>query len=223
MGKSEQRRHDKARALANADDRRRVALRVLQGCDEVATRELGALAATGVTPTCTAGCSHCCSLEIPMSRPEGEALVEWLSANRTPDELAAIRERLRGWLAWYRTEYPRLVASGLARVEVFFRHAPTCALNVGGLCSAYPVRPVACRNHFVSSPVAECDPATGRGEPDTLLAIPRATHAHVVELRRVVEQQGGDYLASVHLIAEWLAHLLEVEREPWRGAPRLEL
>jgi hypothetical protein len=223
VGKADQRRHDKARALEKADERRRVALRVLQGCDEAATRELAALAAAGVTPTCTAGCAHCCKLEIPMSRPEAEALVGWLGANRTGDELAALRERLRRWLAWYRTDYPRLVASGLARAEVFFRHAPTCALNERGMCGAYPVRPVACRNHFVSSPVAECDPATSTRECDTLLAIPRATHEHVVELRRVVEKQGGDYLASVHLIAEWLAHLLEVEREPWRGAPRLEL
>jgi hypothetical protein len=83
--------------------------------------------------------------------------------------------------------------------------------------------PVTCRNHYVSSPVAECDPATGSGEPDIILSVARATYPHVVELRRVVESQGGDYLASIHLISEWLVHLLEVEREPWQGAPRLSL
>jgi hypothetical protein len=62
-----------------------------------------------------------------------------------------------------------------------------------------------------------CDPATSTREPDEMLDIPRATQPYVVELRRVVERQGGDYLASIHLISEWLAHLLEVEREPWRA------
>jgi hypothetical protein len=219
VGKADQRRRDKARADANAAERRRVALHVFHGCDGVIERELAALAAAGTTPTCAAGCSHCCSLDVPMSRPEGEALVAWLRDNRSADDIAAIRDRLRGWLAWYRTDYPRLVASGVSRPQAFFRHAPKCALNVDGLCSAYPARPIACRTHYVTSPVTECDPATGNGEPDTLDNVSRATAAHVVELRHVVEQQGGDYLASVHLIAEWLAHMLDVEREPWRGAP----
>lgn len=223
VGKAEQRRQDKARAVARADERRRVALRVYQGCDEAGARKLEELAATGVTPTCTAGCSHCCSLEIPVSRAEGEALVAWLSANRSAEELDAIRARLRGWLAWYRNDYPALVAAGVSRVDAFFRHAPKCALLENDRCGAYPARPVTCRNHYVSSPVSECDPATGSGEPDIILSVARATYPHVVELRRVVESQGGDYLASIHLISEWLVHLLEVEREPWQGAPRLSL
>lgn len=223
MGKSEQRRQDKARTLARADERRRVALRVYQGCDEAGARKLAELAATGVVPTCKAGCSHCCSLEIPVSRAEAEALVAWLTANRSADELAAIRDRVRGWLAWYRTEYPGLIAAGMSRVDAFFRHAPRCALLEDDRCGAYPVRPVTCRNHYVSSPVSECDPATGTGDPEVMLAVARATYPHVVELRRTIESQRGDYLASIHLISEWLAHLLEVEREPWQGAPRLSL
>ena len=223
MGKAEQRRQDKARAIARGEERRRVALQVLQGCDEAGGRKLAELAAAGVTPTCTAGCAHCCSLEVPVSRAEAEVLVEWLQANRPAEALEAIRGRLRGWLAWYRTEYPRLIASGVTRVDAFFRHAPKCALLEDDRCGAYPARPVTCRNHYVSSPVRECDPATGSGDPEVMLAVARATQPHVAELRRMVERHGGDYLASVHLIAEWLAHLLEVEREPWQGAPRLIL
>jgi hypothetical protein len=220
LGKAEQRRQERARAAAKADERRRVALRVLSGCDQAIERKLGELAAAGVRPTCAAGCSHCCKLEVPVSRPEAEALVEWLTANRTADELAAIRERLRGWLDWYRIELPRLAANGQSRRDAFFRHGPTCALNVGGMCTAYPARPVACRALYVTSPVAECDPATGRGEPDTLDAVASATYSHVIELRGTVEKQGGDYMASVHLLPEWLVHLLEVEREPWRIQPK---
>ena len=219
MGKADQKRQQKALALANADERRRVVLRVFQGCDDVGVSTLAELAKTGVTASCTAGCSHCCSQEIPMTRAEGEMLVAWLVENRTPEELDAIRARLRGWLAWYRTEYPQHLAAGLSRVDVFFRHAPKCALLEDDRCSAYRVRPVACRNHFVSSPASRCDPATGTGEIDEILAVSKASYDHVVEIRRVVERQGGNFMASVHMHAEWLVHLLDVEREPWLDAP----
>jgi Fe-S-cluster containining protein len=220
VGKAEQRRQDKARALAKADERRRVVLRVYQGCEDSAARTLERLR---ITPTCVAGCSHCCNLEIPMSRAEGETIVAWLTENATPETLAAIRERLRAWLVWYRTDYPKLVASGISRVDAFFRHAPPCALLDGDRCTAYPVRPITCRNHLVSSPVAECDPAVGRGDPTLILDVARASFDHVAELRALIDNQGGSYIASIHLIGEWLAHLLEVEREPWVGAPPLEL
>ena len=223
VSKGERRRQDKQRTLARAEERKRVALRVYQGCDEAGARKLDDLAARGVKPTCTAGCAHCCSLEIPVSRPEAEVLVAWLIANRSAPELDAIRERLRGWLAWYRTDYPALIASGVSRVDAFFRHAPSCALLENARCGGYPARPITCRNHYVSSPVAECDPAVGTGNPDILLEVARATSHHVAELRSVIENQGGSYLGSIHLISEWLAHLLDVESEPWRGAPALVL
>jgi hypothetical protein len=214
VGKADDRARAKAKAQANAEARRIVALRVLQGCDEVAARELAVLAAAGVTPSCTSGCTHCCHLEIPVSRPEAEVLVGWLIAHRGAAELDAIRDRLRAWLAWYRDELPALAAAA-DRADAFFRHGPACALLVDRVCTAYEVRPVTCRNHLVSSPVAQCDPATSTGEPDLLLGIARATYDHVVELRRTIERQGGSYEASVHLLPEWLAHLLDVEAEPW--------
>ncbi len=223
MGKAEQRRQDKARALAKGDERRRVVLRVYQGCEDSAARTLARLASRGVVPSCATGCSHCCNLEVPMSRAEGEAIVAWLTENATPEALADIRERLRAWLVWYRDEYPKLVASGISRVDVFFRHAPPCALLDGNRCRAYPVRPVTCRNHLVSSPVSECDPAVGSGDPTMILDVAKASFDHVAELRALIESQGGSYLASIHLIGEWLAHLLDVEREPWVGAPSLQL
>lgn len=217
MANAQRGREEKARALAKLEERKRVALRVFQECDEAGVRTLARLAIKGRAPSCTAGCSHCCSLEVPMSRAEGEVIVDWINANRTQDDIDLIRERLRGWLDWYRTSLPRLVAAGMSRTEAFFRHAPRCALLVDGQCSAYPVRPVTCRNHYVSSPPTECDPATSTREPYEMLDIPRAAQPYVVELRRVVERHGGDYLASIHIIGEWLAHLLDVEREPWRG------
>ena len=70
----------------------------------------------------------------------------------------------------------------MSRTDAFFRHAPKCALLENDRCGAYPARPVTCRNHYVTSPVAECDPVTGRGEPDGILAIPLATRSHVASV-----------------------------------------
>lgn len=217
------RRKDKALALARTEERKRVTLRVLQACSDTASRTLTELAATGVVPSCKPGCAHCCRLEIPLSRAEGEVIVDWLHANRSADELEAVRDRLRAWLGWYRTEYHSLIAAGLSRPDAFAKHAPLCALNVDGSCTVYPVRPALCRNFHVSSPVSECDPATSTREPDIMFEVMRAVRPHIFELQDFVARQGGDYFATVHLIGEWLAHLLEVEREPWKGSPRLDL
>jgi hypothetical protein len=223
MGKADQKRLSKQRALDHADERRRVVLRVLQGCDEAGPAKLAELAQAGVVASCSEGCSHCCSLEIPVTRAEIETLIAWLREHRDAAELDAIRDRLRAWLAWYRTDYPRHIAAGLDRVDVFFRHAPKCALLVDDRCGVYPVRPVTCRNHYVSSPVSVCDPAVGSGDVAVITAVGAATYEHVAEIRRVIERQGGSFLGSVHLLPEWLVHLLDVEREPWRVHPALAL
>jgi len=222
MGKSDDRRKDKARAEANLGERVRVTLQVYREVDATNATTLARLATTNITPTCTEGCSFCCRLEIPVTRAEAETLVAWLVEHRA-DELAAIRERLRGWLAWYRGDYVARVAGGMERADVFFHHGVPCALLDGTRCGAYPARPVTCRNHYVTSPVEVCDPARGNGEPDGIDAIGIAARDHVVEIRRAIERQGGNWLASVHLLQEWLIHLLDVEREPWRGSPRLYL
>ncbi len=213
MGKAGQRQRDKAKALANADERRRVVLRVYEGCEEAAAATLAQLAARAVVPSCAAGCASCCSYEVPVTRPEAEVLVAWLAEHRTAAELDAIRERLRGWLAWYRDDLPRLE---LPRDVAFARHAPRCALlEPDGRCGVYPVRPVSCRNHLVSSRPELCAMATDE-EPRQILDVARASVTYVEEIRKTVERQGGNYMASVHLLPEWLVHLLGVETEPWK-------
>lgn len=215
MGKATQKAQEKAVKATQLAERKRVVLEVLRGCDEVAA---ATLAKIGVAPTCAAGCAHCCSLEVPVTRAEADVLVEWLHAHRA-DALDAIRAKLRGWLAWYRGELAERVRGGMERADAFFRHGVPCALLTDdGRCGAYEVRPVTCRNHLVKSPAAQCDPAVSTAEPEGILEVPRATYDHVVRIRHTIENQGGNWMASVHLLPEWLIHLLDVEREPWLKA-----
>jgi hypothetical protein len=39
-----------------------------------------------------------------------------------------------------------------------------------------------------------------------------------MKLRALIENQGADFNGTVHLLTEWLAHLLGVEAQPWRTA-----
>lgn len=224
MGKADDRRRDKLRAEANVAERRRVVLRVYEQVEATTTTTLAQLAARGVTPTCVAGCTHCCNLEIPTTRAEAETVVAWLREHAPAEQLDAIRAGLVRWLAWYGRELPAHLATGLPRHLAVFRHAPACPLlGADGRCGAYPVRPISCRNHYVTSPVTRCDPAHGDGEADELSEVARASVDHVAQIRRTIEAQGGTWLASVHLLQQWLAHLLDVAKEPWRDALPLDL
>jgi len=84
---------------------------------------------------CGKGCAWCCSLQVPVSAPEVLLLAEALRQTRSPDSLAAVRERVAALDARTR---------GLDDVQRLAARLP-CALLENGLCSVYGVRPLACR------------------------------------------------------------------------------
>src|SRR6185369_4977249 len=115
MGKQEA---DRAKALVR--ERIAAARGAMDDCSEAIDRELGTLAARGIVPTCSKGCSHCCRQEILVTRAEAEAIVEWVQASWPAEQIDALKERTRAWLVWYRTDYPRLVASGVTRLVAMY-------------------------------------------------------------------------------------------------------
>lgn len=220
MNRKQQRIAGKQAAQQHVQQRRALALQVFQEVDELVDREIARSVAKGRPPTCVKGCSHCCRQEVYAPRAEVEAIVEWLEGS-APHLIADLAARIEGWLRWYRTEYPALVASGVPRHAAFYAHAPPCPALVDGACSIYPVRPVFCRTHQVTSPADACRPG---GDParldvpiEPMAIVPRAAHV-ATKLRVLVESQGADFNATVHLLVEWLAHLLGVEAQPWRTA-----
>jgi Fe-S-cluster containining protein len=221
MSRKQQRVAGKLAAQHHAQQRRSLALKVFDEVDALVDREVMRSAAKGRPPTCAKGCSHCCRQEIYAPRAEVEAIVEWLETS-SPHLIAELKPRIAGWLDWYRSQYPRLVASGIAQRDAFNSHGPQCPALVDDACSIYPVRPMFCRTHYVSSPADACRPP---GDPDRLdvpvesLRIFTKTAPIATKLRALIESQGADFNGTVHFLAEWLAHLLEVEQQPWRSAP----
>jgi Fe-S-cluster containining protein len=216
---------DAERARALVRERIGVARAAMDACEEDIARELGMLAERGVVPTCSKGCAHCCRQEILVTRAEVEVIVEWIQASWSPAQIAALKERLAAWLVWYRGDFKRLVDGGQDRDVVAYEHGPLCVALEDGACTIYPVRPMTCRMHFVRSSPDACrqktDPQYSGEEPVAILSsIHRVSQPAILRIRAVVERQGADFLATVHLLPEWLAHLLRVEDQPWRTAPR---
>jgi len=221
MTRKQQRIGDKLATQHHAAARRGFALKVFEEVDAVVDRELTMLSAKGRRSTCAKGCSHCCRQETYVPRAEAEAAVEWLQ-RAAPHLIADLEVRLRAWLTWYRSEYPGLVAGGIARRDAFSAHGPQCPALVDDACSIYPVRPVFCRTYHVSSPADACRPAADPAHLDVpveVLAIAAKTTPIASTLRAFIQSQGSDFKGSVHLLAEWLIHLLEIEPEPWRTSP----
>ena len=86
---------------------------------------------------------------------------------------------------------------------------PCCPLLVDRACSAYPVRPVICRTHFVSSDPAACRPShdlrPAAIAPVVLTSIIRAAGPFSKPLRADIENAGLDFSRSIMLLPHWLA------------------
>ena len=87
---------------------------------------------------CKAGCTACCFIEIDVSGDEAAVIINYCREN----EIEIDREYLTKQAAVGRKTY-----SELSR----------CVFLKDNLCSIYPVRPVACRKHWVKTDPALCD------------------------------------------------------------------
>ena len=93
-------------------------------------------------------------------------------------------------------------------MAAFYDHSPFCPLLVDGECSAYPVRPYACRTHFVSTGLDNCRSHLAvKSAPDEpiLLAVINATKPFAMSIRRSVEANGMDFDQSLVLLPQGLA------------------
>lgn len=227
MNRKQQRAAEKLAVDGRAKERRSLVLKVFQEVDEVVVVQLATLAEKGTPPTCSKGCSHCCRQEIRLPRAEAEAIAQWLETT-APDMIDDLRVKLRAWLDWYRSQYPKLITKGIDRGDAFYSHGPQCPALVSDACSIYPVRPIVCRTHYVASPPDACrsdnDPRYLNVPTQSLVAdIGVKTAPLATKIRALVQKQGADFKGTVHLLPEWLAHLLDVEEQPWRTSPPLDL
>jgi hypothetical protein len=183
---------------------------VYASVDDAADRELVHLRREeDVVPSCKRGCCSCCGQHIQTNLAEAHALGQYIKRRFSAQQTGDLRRRTQQWLAWEVARRGRPASAASARGPELSGYDPCCPLLVDRACSAYPVRPVICRTHFVSSDPAACRPAhdlrPAAIAPVVLTSIIRAAGPFSKPLRADIENAGLDFSRSIMLLPHWLA------------------
>jgi len=177
--------------------------------DRAAIQVLARLQAEdGIVPSCHPGCCACCKQHILATAVEARALTEYIRLQFSAGQVRMLEERTRRWLSWDRLRLQPSAAAVSPRGDEAAGH-PACPLLVGGICSVYPMRPITCRTHFVSTPPHYCrhdnDPQISGNSPLSLSEVVRAAAPFSAMIRDRIEAGGDDYLKSIMLLPHWLS------------------
>jgi Fe-S-cluster containining protein len=190
--------------------RERLILGVYAGVDAAAGRELDRLRREkGIAPSCRPGCFQCCGQHILMNPEEAHALAQFVRRTFSPEEISGLQRRTQQWHAEDEIRLGRCPTPALSESAVQGPHALFCPLLAGGKCSAYPVRPVICRTHFVSSHPSSCrpafDPRPAAESAVSLASVLKATRTATLPLSSGAEKAGRDASRALMLLPHWLA------------------
>jgi hypothetical protein len=167
----------------------------------------------GIIPSCTLGCCHCCRYHILTNIAEAHNLAQYVKREFSEDQINDLRLRTQQWHQWDNTMPGRYPSAGIDEQADLSNYEPCCPLLVNGACSAYPVRPVACRNHFVCSHPLFChaaiDPESTEDAPVVLKSVVAATAQLSIAIRDHIENTGLDFSRSIMLLPQWLAIEME--------------
>jgi len=164
----------------------------------------------GVVPHCKSGCSHCCRYHILTNIVEAQTLAQYIRREFSEGQINSLRARTQHWHEWDDSRPGRhpfsIIGEGVIH-SACFDHS--CPFDVNGTCRVYPVRPIVCRSHFVSSPPRFCatanDPESTEDAPVVLVSVVEATRPFTVEIRDYIENRGMEYSRSQMLLPQWLA------------------
>lgn len=87
---------------------------------------------------CSKGCTACCYIELDVSGDEAALIINYCKENNIDIDIDYLKKQ---------------AAAGRKIFSEFSR----CVFLKDTLCSIYPVRPVSCRKHFVTTDPALCD------------------------------------------------------------------
>jgi Fe-S-cluster containining protein len=163
----------------------------------------------GIVASCAVGCCYCCQYHILTNVAEVHALAQYVKRELGAERISALRARTQQWHEWDNSRpgrYPGTNTDGQTDISDY---DPCCPLLVNGLCSAYPVRPLACRTHFVSSDPLACqaatDPTSTEEAPVVLASVMAAASPFSEAMREYVEEADSDVSQSTMLLPHGLA------------------
>ncbi|NQU63882.1 MAG: YkgJ family cysteine cluster protein [SAR324 cluster bacterium] len=177
--------------------------------DEATRRELNRLyVEEGVISTCKPGCFHCCGQNIITNIVEAHALTDFIKHEFSPSQIEDLKLRTQQWHEWDKDRPVRADFTHKNKQIAFSAHRH-CPMLVEGTCTAYTVRPLVCRRHFVSSNPPACrpffDPESVEDNPVALMSVVAATNQFSMKIRDLIESTGLNFYDSVMLLPHWLA------------------
>lgn len=164
----------------------------------------------GIIPTCTCGCSHCCRNHIVTNVAEAHALAQYIKREFSIGQISSLLIRTKQWHEWndYRPgSYP---SANIREQTDLSSYDHCCPLLVNGTCSAYPVRPVVCRTHFVCSDPQSCrravnDPGYTKNPPAKITSVVTAARPFAKAISDHIEATGVDSCRTMMLLPHSLA------------------
>jgi Fe-S-cluster containining protein len=160
-------------------------------------------------PSCLPGCAHCCRYHIVTSLAEARTLAHYIQQEWNAEQIEALRLRTRQWHAWDNSRPGRPGANPIETGIDLSRYEDCCPLLVDNRCSAYAVRPVVCRTHFVSTPPWSCQaanvPEATAAAPQTMAALAEEGEPYCRLIRQYLQKAGCDYDRTLTLLPHGLA------------------
>ncbi len=178
--------------------------------DAATGRELLLLRNTkGIIPPCKRGCYQCCNQHILINRSEAHALGQFIRRQFSTEETNRLMLRTRQWHNWNDNRPGKNSLPGINQPAIFSGGRPFCPLLVKGSCSAYPMRPISCRTHFVCSDPAFCrfsdNPSAAKPKPIALTSVVTATNLFSKRLKKSINENASDFSHGTMLLPHWLA------------------
>jgi hypothetical protein len=183
---------------------------VYSSVDEAVARTLHRLRnETGIVPSCKLGCCHCCRYRIVMNIAEVRTLAQYVRREFSPEQRKDLWRRTQRWHEWDDSLRGRCASADMAKQTDASPYDSCCPLLINGACSAYGVRPVVCRTHFVSSHPSSCqaanDPESAEESPLVIDLVLTATTPFSMAIKDHIEKAGWDYSRSMTLLPHGLA------------------
>src|SRR5215510_8704101 len=160
----------------------------------VAAAEAGSISEGGAI-SCRKGCGACCRQLVPVSRTEGERLLQVLEA-LSPDRRDILMKRFAAAEATIESAglKERRGRSDRELSAAYFALRLPCPFLEDESCSIHPERPLVCREYLVTSPAALC--AGPEQEGVTPVAVPKVSLA-----ARGLQDEDDDWFPLALLMA----------------------
>lgn len=161
----------------------------------------------GIVPSCRSGCDHCCRYHIVMNIAEAQTLAHYIKREWSAEQIADLRMRTHQWNEWDNSRPGRPSAIIIEQTDLS-NYDHCCPMLVNGTCSIYPVRPVVCRAHYVSSHPRYCsavnDPELTEDAPVVLKSIVEVVSPLSRIMQDHIEDAGIHFSRSNMLLPQWL-------------------